>query len=164
MNRTSTLALLILSLVLPSCAAYRAQHVSPIPAVKADQDAASPTAGLPPNPEVMATFSTISPELKRVTLVEQVGVYKQDLYAAGKYACCVRPACNQCAIDDGECRCRDRVRTNMPACGECTQAWIEGDGNMPGVDVQKILENLGCSGDSHHANAPAEQPPGPEIP
>ncbi|MBW3671169.1 MAG: hypothetical protein KY432_05790 [Acidobacteria bacterium] len=71
-------------------------------------------------------------------------IYKQELAAQGKYDCCVKPGCNECVLQRGECQCRIGVEKGGPCCGECTAAWIEGRGDVAGLDKEEVLRNLGC--------------------
>ena len=82
--------------------------------------------------------------MKQAMLISELDKFRDELKANGKYDCCVKPACRQCAITAGECHCRQVIDANGPCCGECTQSWIEGSGNTAGVDREKVLEHLGC--------------------
>lgn len=81
---------------------------------------------------------------RQMLLLSEVDKYIEDLTADGQYECCVKPACRQCAITAGECHCRQVISADGPCCGECTQAWVEGRGNIEGVNREQVLEHLGC--------------------
>jgi hypothetical protein len=121
---------LLLAAVLASCAPYRAQHASHRPAAGA-APAASPVT--PPAPGGAAG--------RRLSLVRgEIAEIKESLAREGHYNCCVRPSCNECLLQRGECHCRLDVEKKGPCCGECTEAWIEGKGAVEGVSAWELLQ------------------------
>ena len=138
-------------LLLTSCAAYRAQHQSPAMATTAPAAAAAshdshetaPASDATPGPSAAAMHTGLV-DMRQAMLLSEIDKYIGELTADGKYDCCVKPACRQCAITAGECHCREVVTSDGPCCGECTQAWVEGKGNIEGVDREQVLEHLGC--------------------
>lgn len=126
-------------LLLSSCAAYRAQHYTAAPA--------SSRTAVPPDtsdPKIAAIVNAEPLGMRHTMLLSEVDKYMEDLKANGKYDCCVKPACRQCALTAGECHCREVISANGPCCGECTQSWVEGRGNTEGVSREQVLEHLGC--------------------
>ena len=146
-------------LCLSTCAAYRAQHAGVDANTTRSEDAAREEVQL--DPSVVATFDTQPIATKQALLLAQIDTYREELKADGKYDCCVKPACRQCALTAGECHCREVIDANGPCCGECTQAWVEGRGNTPGVDREKVLEHLGCVRELYEKKTPEGMtPPG----
>ncbi len=139
-----------IALLLSSCAAYQAQHhgssakprtESTARTVKVDEASVSHFEARPLNE-------------KQALLISEIDKYQDELKANGKYDCCVKPACRQCALTAGECHCRQVISANGPCCGECTQAWVEGRGDAPGVDREKVLEHLGCVRELYEKKTP----------
>jgi hypothetical protein len=146
------------ALFFSTCVAYKTQHAT---------DGAIPTRPEPKaqvvkvDPAVVASFEAQSIAEKQALLLSQIDSYREELKADGKYDCCVKPACRQCALSAGECHCRKVIDANGPCCGECTQAWIEGRGNTAGVDREKVLEHLGCLRELYEKKVPeGVAPPG----
>lgn len=150
-----SLCVLLLSV---TCAAYRAQHAGPDPNSTRSEAEARQVAL---DPAVVAAFDTQPLALKQAMLISEIDKYQAELKANGKYDCCVKPACRQCAITAGECHCRQVIDANGPCCGECTQAWVEGRGNTAGVDREKVLQHLGCVRELYEKKTPEGMtPPG----
>lgn len=149
------------AVLLSSCAAYRAQHAtagtgSPARAARTETAAASaaaPAAAMP-DPKLVAALSSQPLAVKQHLLISEIDRYIGELKAEGKYECCVKPACRQCAITAGECHCRQVIDANGPCCGECTQAWVEGRGNTAGVDREQVLAHLGCVRELYEKKVP----------
>jgi hypothetical protein len=131
------LALAVAALAL-ACAAYSHQH-APAAAAPAPAPAAE---GAHPAPAPAGDgFAALSLDQQLAAVRGEVGATKRRLREAGKYDCCVMPACNQCLLKNGECHCRREVEDNHgPCCGECTEAWLEGRGMVKGVDPWELLE------------------------
>lgn len=138
--------------LLAGCAAYNAQHGrfehQAAPATEASEHA-TPTESSDPL------------TLQQTLLIKQIDEFREDLKANGKYDCCVKPACRQCAMTAGECHCRQVISANGPCCGECTQSWVEGRGNTEGVDREQVLAHLGCLRELYDKKVPdGMTPPG----
>ena len=134
-------------LLLTTCAAYRAQHQSLSAPARTEAPASSESesaAHAEHAPASAAAMHTGLVDMRQAMLVSEIDKYIDELGANGKYDCCVKPACRQCAITAGECHCRQVVTADGPCCGECTQAWVEGRGNIEGVDREQVLAHLGC--------------------
>lgn len=146
MNRIFTSTLVLISAAgMAGCAAYRAQHQpQPAPPVRAATATAPVAERADTNQQIVDQFARESAGEKQATLLSQLDVYKEELAEQGKYDCCVRPGCNECVLQRGECHCRVGVEQGAPCCGECTAAWIDGRGDVPGIDKEEILKNLGC--------------------
>ncbi len=149
-------------IVLSSCAVWDAQKSRPASA-EGPSDAA-PAIASKPAASIVDEFRRAPEGVKQATLTAQLDAYKQELAAAGKYDCCVKPGCNECVINTGECHCRIAVQKSGPCCGECTAAWVDGRGNIPGVDREKVLEHLGCVRELYEKQMPPDAiapPPAP---
>jgi len=136
---------------LSSCAAYRAQHTTAdLNTTRGEADARN----VMPDPKVVAAFESQPLAVKQSMLISEIDRYIDELKANGKYDCCVKPACRQCAISAGECHCREVIDANGPCCGECTQSWVEGRGNTAGVDREQVLAHLGCVRELYEKKVP----------
>lgn len=145
-------------LLLTTCSAYKAQHAGADPNTTRTEEAARQVAS---DPHMAATFEAQPLGMKQAVLISELDKYTEELKANGKYDCCVKPACRQCAITAGECHCRQVIDASGPCCGECTQSWIEGKGNTAGVDREKVLEHLGCVRELYEKKVPeGVVPPG----
>ncbi|HET9209208.1 MAG TPA: hypothetical protein VFR03_02355 [Thermoanaerobaculia bacterium] len=127
---------LLMSLLLTACAAYQAQHTPPRAVQAGPEDVSATLEAIAPSGDFTALGD--GPQVSRIKgEVEQA---KASLARKGQYSCCVRPACSQCLLKYGHCRCREAVKKDGPCCGECTEAWIEGRGAVEGVTAWDILE------------------------
>lgn len=126
-------ALLLAFSPLTGCAAFRYQHAhAPAPQVAATQ-VAGPVQ--PPTAE----FRKLRSDAQTAQVRGEAEETKQNLATQGHYACCIKPACNECLLRRGECHCRDLVQRQTP-CGECTQAWINGRGAVDGVNAADLVK------------------------
>ena len=161
MNRLA-LALPLAALLTTSCAAYKAQHTATDTNTTRSEEAARK---VEPDPKVVAAFEAQPLAMKQVLLISELDKYMAELKENGKYDCCVKPACRQCAISAGECHCRQVIDANGPCCGECTQSWVEGRGNTAGVDREAVLRHLGCVRELYEKPVPeGVTPPGQAAP
>ena len=147
-------------LLLSSCAAYNAQHgrLEQQSAPSAVEKTAAAPAPAPAHSDDPLT-------LQQTLLVAQIDQFREELKANGKYDCCVKPACRQCAMTAGECHCREVISANGPCCGECTQSWVDGKGNTEGVDREQVLAHLGCLRELYDKKVPEGiTPPGEKKP
>ncbi|HEX7155444.1 MAG TPA: hypothetical protein VF618_28520 [Thermoanaerobaculia bacterium] len=129
-------------LFLCTCAAYKAQHSGDDP--NRTRTEAEVRESVVIDEAALGAFDDQPTGIKQAVLLSEIDKYMDELKANGKYDCCVKPACRQCALTAGECHCRQIIDRNGPCCGECTQAWVEGRGNAAGVDREQVLEHLGC--------------------
>jgi hypothetical protein len=153
------LALAVSAFVLFStCAAYKAQHGGEdLNATRSEAEARE----MQFTADDLKSFDTQPMAMKQAMLISELDKYQAELKAEGKYDCCVKPACRQCAITAGECHCRQVIDANGPCCGECTQAWVEGRGNTAGVDREQVLAHLGCVRELYEKKTPEGMtPPG----
>jgi hypothetical protein len=127
---------LLMSLFLTACAAYQAQHTPPRPVVAGPEDTAATLEAISPPGD----FTALGDGAQVSRIKGEVEQAKESLARKGQYSCCVRPACSQCLLKYGHCRCREAVKKDGPCCGECTEAWIEGRGAVEGVTAWDILE------------------------
>jgi len=117
----------VVLLAAASCTAYRSQHA---PAPRHVSAASTIAAG--------ADFRALATGDQLGRVRGETAELKARLDAEGRYSCCVEPSCNECLHRRGECRCHHEVEAEGP-CGECTQAWTEGRGAMPGIDARALL-------------------------
>lgn len=152
-----TLALAVSAFVLFStCAAYKAQHAGvDLNSTRSETEARE----VQFDAKDLASFESQPLAMKQAMLISEIDKYQAELKAEGKYDCCVKPACRQCAITAGECHCRQVIDANGPCCGECTQAWVEGRGNAAGIDREKVLEHLGCVRELYEKKTPEGMTP-----
>jgi len=144
-----------------TCAAYKAQHAGVDPN---DTRSEAEAREVQFTAADLASFETQPLAMKQAMLISEIDKYQAELTSEGKYDCCVKPACRQCAITAGECHCRQVIDANGPCCGECTQAWVEGRGNTAGVDREKVLEHLGCVRELYEKKTPEGMtPPGQRV-
>lgn len=130
-----------------TCAAYKAQHAS--------SDAPAPFAASHAGHDAQPAPAAADPiAMRQAALISELDKFQDELKAEGKYDCCVIPACRQCAMTAGECHCRESIGKNGPCCGECTQSWVEGKGNIPGVDREEVLAHLGCVRELYEKKVP----------
>ena len=155
-------------LLLSSCAAYNAQHgrldhASVAAAEKKEAPAEGDGAAVAHAHAAAVSNDPLT--LQQTLLVQQIDQFREELAANGKYDCCVKPACRQCAMSAGECHCREVISANGPCCGECTQAWVDGKGNTEGVDREQVLAHLGCLRELYDKKVPEGMtPPGEKKP
>ena len=149
------LAIAVSVILTLSCTAYRAQHADAGARPAAAASSGEPTTkNVLPDAKVVAAFQGQPLAVKQQMLISEVDRYIDELKAEGKYNCCVKPACRQCAITAGECHCRQVIDKDGPCCGECTQSWVEGRGNTAGVDREQVLEHLGCVRELYEKKVP----------
>lgn len=69
------------------------------------------------------------------------GIQKQKQAAMkdGKYGCCLKHACDTCALKMGQCPCGMNAAKNMAVCNECKGGWHAGDGAIPGKTADQIM-------------------------
>ena len=77
-----------------------------------------------------------SPELKEAAT--KVMQEKEKLIKEGKYGCCLKHPCNQCALMMGGCPCGGNAAAGKPVCHECKGGWAAGDGAIPGKKAKDI--------------------------
>ena len=133
MQRKTVAVILVLLLLafLSACAAYQAQHSGAAPTGPHEHHKMQ---------EPSSLFTMQSSEEQLAQIHGEVDQTKQRLAEEGKYACCVRPACNQCLLRFGECHCRKAIHEQGVGCGECMEGWVEGRGTVEGVTAAELLE------------------------
>lgn len=128
------------------CAALRHQH-APLPPP-------TPAPAAPGHDAPSADFLRQSAPAQLAHVHGEVSAIKKQLAQEEKYNCCVEPWCNECLLRFGECHCREQLREEGPCCGECTEAWLEGRGQVEGIDAWEVVER------AKRANQPQPKPPG----
>ncbi len=63
---------------------------------------------------------------------------KRQATAANQYGCCLKQACDFCALKMGQCPCRANLVKDMAVCNECKGGWHAGDGAVPGVNANDV--------------------------
>lgn len=63
---------------------------------------------------------------------------KQKAMKAGMYGCCLKHACDVCALKMGSCPCGKMASMDKPVCNECKGGWAAGDGAIPGKKADDI--------------------------
>jgi hypothetical protein len=67
-----------------------------------------------------------------------LGDAKQALQDDGKYDCCIKDACDACALAHQSCNCKKDVKSDKPVCAECYAGWQSGQGRVPGIDPAHV--------------------------
>jgi hypothetical protein len=157
MSRSTLIRCLALlgTVLLAACAAYQAQHSGGGSAPAGHDHAVHAPS---------AEFSELPGDEQIARVRGEAGEAKRRLAAQGKYACCVRPACNQCLHKYGECHCREVAQKQGPCCGECTEAWLEGRGAIEGVTAWELLERKKAMLDEAHPEPVTGEEPEAEKP
>ena len=151
-------AAVLAGLLSVSCAAYTAQKKAADPQTT---QAIAEIRKVTIDPEITKQFDQHPLAMKQAVVTAELDRYIEELKSQGMYDCCVKPACRQCAINAGECHCRQVIDSNGPCCGECTQSWVEGRGNTAGVDREAVLKHLGCIRELYEKKVPdGMTPPG----
>ena len=63
---------------------------------------------------------------------------KQQLMVEGKYNCCIKGGCNECALDEGQCGCANDLKEGKAVCKDCYDGWQDGKGAVEGVKKEKV--------------------------
>ena len=63
---------------------------------------------------------------------------KTSATTEGKYGCCLKHACDFCALKMGECPCGMHAAADEPVCNECKGGWHAGDGAVEGKTADQI--------------------------
>lgn len=108
--------------------------------------------------QVLAQADAVSPQqmemMKKMmmnrpatmTKVDQaIQAQKKQAASQGKYGCCLKQACDHCALKMGECPCGMNLRAGMAVCNECKGGWHAGDGAIAGINPAdvKTLPRMG---------------------
>ena len=80
----------------------------------------------------------LAPEARLAKLKEILKEIKQDLNKQGEYDCCIQPPCNWCALQEGECDCRDNLKEGKAVCPGCGLGWHNGKGVVEGVTADQV--------------------------
>ena len=83
--------------------------------------------------EMMASRSKALKTAEKTVMAE-----KQKAMKAGKYGCCLKHACDICALKMGSCPCGKMASMDKPVCNECKGGWAAGDGAIPGKTADDI--------------------------
>ncbi|MBI4263603.1 MAG: hypothetical protein HY657_04455 [Acidobacteria bacterium] len=101
--------------------------------------------------QVLAQQSAVTPEqmemMKKMMMNrpaamaradESIQAQKKQAASQGRYGCCLKQACDHCALKMGECPCGMNLRNKMAVCNECKGGWHAGDGAVPGVNANDV--------------------------
>src|SRR3989304_4736274 len=67
---------------------------------------------------------------------------KKLLAADGKYGCCMKEPCDECALGHQNCKCAEDLKAGKGVCSQCYGGWQRGDGAVPGIDTKKVEGNF----------------------
>lgn len=68
-----------------------------------------------------------------------LGEAKGDLV----YNCCLKDACDRCALDHQSCQCGKDLRAGKGVCSDCYAGWQMGQGkDIPGITKDKVKPNF----------------------
>lgn len=62
---------------------------------------------------------------------------KKELTRELEYMCCIKPACNFCALAEAQCSCSDTLESEG-VCGECKGGWEAGAGAVASVKAADV--------------------------
>lgn len=62
---------------------------------------------------------------------------KKELTQELEYMCCIKPACNFCALAESKCSCSDTLESEG-VCGECKGGWEAGAGAVASVKAADV--------------------------
>ncbi|MCU1238052.1 MAG: hypothetical protein JWP63_6019 [Candidatus Solibacter sp.] len=62
---------------------------------------------------------------------------KRTLVGEGRYACCIRGGCGECAHETS-CPCGGDLAAHKGVCGECLDGWRSGRGAFAGIDPNEV--------------------------
>jgi len=68
----------------------------------------------------------------------QLAKVKGGMMMEGKYACCIGPSCDFCALAENGCVCGNNLAKGKPVCPECKGGWMAGFGTMPDIDPKDV--------------------------
>lgn len=63
---------------------------------------------------------------------------KQMLMQEGKYGCCIKEACDYCALHEGSCDCYEDLKAGKHVCIECYSGWQRGDGAVENITKDQL--------------------------
>jgi hypothetical protein len=89
-----------------------------------------------------------SPKEKIAQAKQLLSEARKALMNDGKYNCCIKDACDRCALDHQNCDCATDVKAGKAVCPDCYAGWQRGDGNVPDVDAKKV--KLSSHSHMHH--------------
>lgn len=75
--------------------------------------------------------------LETRALDERLNGIKRTLVGEGRYACCIRGGCRECALES-VCACGGNLNQNKGVCGECYAGWQAGRGSFEGIDPKTV--------------------------
>lgn len=67
---------------------------------------------------------------------------KEILMQEGKYGCCMKHACDYCALHHSSCDCHEDLKAGKPVCIECYSGWQRGEGAVEKVKKEQVKTNF----------------------
>ncbi len=92
--------------------------------------------------------AALSPKEKIEQAKQLLSEAKKALMTDGKYNCCIKDACDRCALDHQNCDCANDVKAGKAVCPDCYAGWQRGDGNVPGVSAKNV--KISSHSHKHH--------------
>ncbi|HEX9829564.1 MAG TPA: heavy metal-binding domain-containing protein [Bacteroidota bacterium] len=68
---------------------------------------------------------------------------KRQLTREGKYNCCIKDPCAQCALDHQNCPCYEDLKAGKPVCAECYGGWQRGEGKDQSIKPGDVKASFG---------------------
>ena len=63
---------------------------------------------------------------------------KEKLIQEGKYNCCIKEACNYCALQEASCPCYKELKAGEHVCIECYAGWQQGKGAVENIRKEDV--------------------------
>lgn len=63
---------------------------------------------------------------------------KERLKQEGLYGCCIKEACDYCALHESSCDCYEDLKVDRTVCIECYSGWQKGEGAVDTVRKEEV--------------------------
>jgi len=63
---------------------------------------------------------------------------KKMLAADGKYNCCMKEPCDECALGHQSCRCAENLKAGKGVCSQCYGGWQRGEGKDKSIKSSDV--------------------------
>jgi hypothetical protein len=80
--------------------------------------------------------TTAEATLKKTEKMRDAALMKRK--QSGRYACCMKKACDICLTRHGSCACAVNLAKGKGVCGQCLAGWQAGQGSVPGVKKESV--------------------------
>ncbi len=67
---------------------------------------------------------------------------KGTLAEEGKYSCCIKDACDFCALHEASCTCYKDLTAGEHVCIECYAGWQQGKGTDPKIKKENVTTSF----------------------